>query len=435
VIAAVSWIFGADVVWSGFLVSALASVLLAFAVYSLVLPFARSRMFSALCASFIVLFPVHLRDSLSYVPDALSTALTIWCLALLVRRRFLWAGVVFGCAWLCRSTAVFCLPGVLAYVLAKHGLRQGFRAVATFLVASAAVASPWLVHTARVWGSPFRSDGVYYLLQNYYACRMGHCDVERYWHSLSPPPPLSDVLRHDARGLMWFAARGIPRLLYGTLYGWSEASKPVAALLVTLLGLAALQWRRVVRTAEGIAVTVICTVTFGVLTLRADSLEIRYLGPCTALIFACAFAAVFPAARGGLGRLPRSQAVTAAAVLLPLFAAWPVQDWTLLRVLRVPRQETAELKAAFEEVNRNYARGQRVLVYRPYFYTLFTGTSALSIPEASRQELIDYMRRYRAPFLILEKPAARRLIPSLAPEFRETITLGGRVVIELLRVP
>jgi hypothetical protein len=472
-IAVFSKLFGADLFWSGFLISALSNVLLAAAVYLLVMPLSGSRVFAALCAGFTALFPANMTDSLNYLPDALTTALTILCFAFLVRQKYVWAGCFFGLAWLCRSTAVLCIPGILVYIvyrlnrtpapwnmaiaqvgwavhcgpqravdgassryanLLRFGLGQSratMRALLGFGLASFVVASPWLAYTARVWGSPLRSDGTFYLLQNYYAEKSTQGDVARYWRTLTPPPSLTEVLRTDAPGLVRHTIKGIPVLFRNTLFQWAGGSKPKALLLLLLLGLGAVWSRKLLLTPEGLAAAVICLATFGVLCVRADSIEVRYLGPCTVLLFLWPLASLRHWSFQSLTRPGWAQGTTAVAAAAVLLVAWPLQDWKAVQQQRGINPATARTRTLALEVNESYAKGARVVARGPYFYTLFTGASALNVPYAPKRELLDYMRHYRAPFLLLDKQSTEISCGQLAPELRVRAEWQDEVLLEL----
>ena len=96
--------------------------------------------------------------------------------------------------------------------------------MALMLLGSAAAAvAPWLWYTNKVWGSPFRSDVSYALLQNYYAHKSYSDDVNKFWRTLRPPPSLGAILNHDAAGFARYLLHSIVIMPYMTaaeIGGW-----------------------------------------------------------------------------------------------------------------------------------------------------------------------------------------------------------------------
>src|SRR5262249_19737180 len=108
-VAGVAWLFGIDVVRAAIMVSILASGLLAGFVYLLVRSY-RPGWQAALSAAVAVLaVPFAWQLSSRVAPDVLTAALSIGAIAVLcapIPRPWNWiaAGVLFGLAWLVRST-------------------------------------------------------------------------------------------------------------------------------------------------------------------------------------------------------------------------------------------------------------------------------------------------------------------------------------------
>jgi hypothetical protein len=82
----------------------------------------------------------------------------------------------------------------------------------------------------------------------------------------------------------------------------------------------------------------------------------------------------------------------------------------------------------------------RVLIPSPYFYTWFTGKTALSPPYAPKDKLVEFMNRYRASYLALPTKnmdyyysrATQQLAPELpsSPFSRRLDDLRSRSSIE-----
>ena len=128
---------------------------------------------AAVGAALAGLFPSTWRESYAILPDMMALfwmVLTAYLLVEAVQRKGYWwwatAGAAFGLAWLTRSTALFLLPALAWYGWRKASFRLASSAV--FGGAALLVCLPWLIHTQLVWGNPFRSDGVWYWLQDYY---------------------------------------------------------------------------------------------------------------------------------------------------------------------------------------------------------------------------------------------------------------------------
>ncbi|HYV37283.1 MAG TPA: glycosyltransferase family 39 protein, partial [Gemmataceae bacterium] len=244
VAAAVALVTGHGTVWAGYAVSALCSSLLFAALFVLsaevVQPVGRRTAIAA-AGTF---FPVVLQDSLSVAPDALSTALLAWYTLWLVRPRGFGAvaiaGICLGLAWLTRSSAIVVLPATVVYLWMRDGLRRAVVAMATLLVVAIAVASPWLIHTAVVWGHPLRSDADYYLLQDYHARAFGG-SVDKYWHSSEVPDGLITTVRAQPTEFASFYATGVPIFLRNLVGSWCASSYAISALLVVFFGITA--WR------------------------------------------------------------------------------------------------------------------------------------------------------------------------------------------------
>jgi len=401
--ALVSLLLGVETARAALLISAVSSGLLAVSVFALVSRYTPDWRVGAFLAAVVTLFPANLTDSLSALPDALCTALCVGAVAFAVRNGKGWtpvaAGLTLGLAWLARSSAILLfLP--LAWLLFRLR-RDRLRSVLLLAAAFVAATSPWLVHTWRVWGSPFRSDAPLYLFQDYYAQSYGG-DTDRYWRSLDPPPGFGEILRRDAAGFARFYVRGIPHLGYLVMAFFSGWSKAAAAFYLALAGCAALFSRRFRKTPEFQAGALLMLLTLAVLNVRPYSYEPRYLG--CALVLALLWLALPAAAL--LGRRPeRAFEWTALAVGLACAAAMAWQDAAAFRQFTGPSAAIAATRAEYGRLQREVAGNERVVIPTPYFYTLFTGRSALAPPNSGKERLLQFMTRYSARFLAV--PTAR----------------------------
>src|SRR5439155_24348713 len=162
---------GQSAAWAGLALSAASSAALFAALFVLAGLCVRPVWQQALLAAGGAFFPAVFEDSLSMLPDAPCTALQAWCAACLFcgrgPRAAALGGGFFGLAWLTRSSAVLMLPAVGLYLVLRDGWKPALGNAAVFGLVAAAVASPWLWHTAVVWGNPLRSDTSYYLFEDY----------------------------------------------------------------------------------------------------------------------------------------------------------------------------------------------------------------------------------------------------------------------------
>ena len=189
-VAGLTWLTGQSAAWAGLALSAASSAALFAALFVLAGLCVRPVWQQALLAAAGTFFPAVFEDSLSMLPDAPCTALQAWCAASLFcargPRAAALGGGFFGLAWLTRSSAVLMLPAVGLYLVLRDGWKPALGNAAVFGLVAAAVASPWLWHTAVVWGNPLRSATSYYLFEDYVARQRG-IPVEHYWHSPEAP--------------------------------------------------------------------------------------------------------------------------------------------------------------------------------------------------------------------------------------------------------
>jgi hypothetical protein len=430
-IAALSAVLGEDVIYVGLLVSALSNLWLALAVLVLVQHFSAELRFSALCAMAVALFPPLWRISFVLAPDALCVALVVSALAAAARARssrgWLVCGVLFGLAWLVRSTSLLILPGLLWWMWRTRTRREAMSAVVVLVVGALLIASPWLVHTQQTWGSPLRSDAGYYWLQDYYA-RIFEGDVTKFWRSLAPPPSLSQILSSDAKGLLLHTLGGAPILLYLLGAGLSEWSRPAALVLFTLLALATAYSLRRWRSPAFQTGFLIVAATATSLLVAARSFELRYFSGATVLLVLWVLLPLrdFFAPTDNADHAPRRRlrrALAAGCVLYALVFLL-AQDRRIFRELTEVSSVLSAYRAVAQEVARAFPDERAIITEQPYLYTYYTKRPALSPPNVEKPELLQFMSKYSARLLLLPTAALEYFYPG----FRETLSPEIRVV-------
>jgi 4-amino-4-deoxy-L-arabinose transferase-like glycosyltransferase len=446
-VAGVAAVTGLGPVQSSLAVSALASGLLFAALLLLARKYVASPIRCLLLAAAGTLFYPVFDTSLDALPDGPCAAFAIAGLAFLVRSRGIkpaaLAGALFGLAWLSRSSVILMIPAVAVYLLLSQPWRRALVQGAAVALAALLVASPWLIHTAVVWGNPLRSDASYYLMQDYHSVhKYGHPLVERYWHSPERPESLGQVLRREPAEVIRFALDGVPMVLDEFVDAWSYEVTALAvglkilvllcaaALTVSVIGTAARRLRRrragtaesvpspsangaaKARSSRSLVPEVVAALVFVatdvlVFALRPYHFEARYhvLVAVLFALFAVAVALGAWDALGSGGRLRRIVGVAAVAGgavfwggVVPVVDVIRTADWPRISEGRIDYLELAR------HVNERFARGAPVVVgFRPYFYTLVTGAPSLSIPESNDAYLLDYMRRYHARYVFLAR--------------------------------
>ncbi len=338
------------------------------------------------------------------------------------------AGACLGISWLARSSATLMILPLAWWLFRRR--RDRMRALLLLALSFIVVISPWLWHSLwRVWGSPLRSDASYYLFQDYYANASFGGDVDRYWRSLDPPPGLGEILRHDMKGFVSLYVHNVGYMAYIVMAEVSEWSKFAAALYIAMAGLAAFQTRQLWNRAEMQAGALLLLLTVGTLNIRAHSFEVRYLGPALVLVLLWLLAPV----AGLIGRRPAGATAWSAAILgLAFVAMAAIQDKGLFHNRTSPSRQV-RVRDEDRQLQREIAGEDRVLVPDPYFYTLFTGRSALSPPTSNKSRLLHFMNYYSARYLAV--PSARLvyyypLYDSFEPELRFVRTVGSLSVFE-----
>ena len=412
VTAAVTWLTG-DVFQSGFIVAAFASVLLLGAVIALFRPMVRTPWQAIGLASAVVLFPPVLTDSFLYLTDALCASLVIGSVAIINRTNsssaFFVAGGLLGLAWLTRAATVLVAPALLVYLLLRFDLRTAASRLTVMLIAAVLISSPWLVHTKRVWGSFFRSDSGYAMVQVLAAKKSHQNSVVRFWHSTEAPASLGTFVLDAPAAVIRQVTIGTFIIAKRTLGWWSMHSVPIA--LVLLGGL--LVWtfeRRRWWSPEAAAFTVFAVTTVVVLSIRAEEFEERYVDTLTILFAIFAVAGCWRAWQ----RSTRTLRPLCALALVVVWAALiPVGIVKTYSQTYAPDAALTAYRAAASEMDRRYAQGQPVVVGMvPYFYALETRSPALNFPDASDEFLLRYMDKYNARYVFLTRDELQFWRPS-----------------------
>ncbi|MBK8247269.1 MAG: glycosyltransferase family 39 protein [Gemmatimonadetes bacterium] len=371
-----------------------------------------------------LLFPANWRLSFVGLPDALATGLVLCLFAVLLHARATWhwvaAGLLFGLAWLVRSTATVALPAVALWSLARHGWGTSIRRGLLVAGTAAMVMLPWLVHTAKVRGSPFASDASYYLLLRYHAERTGR-DEDQFYRSLQPPPSTGEVMRQDPVGVARSAATGFPVVLYRIGAGLAEWDKLVALALFAALGVGAFAVRRSAWLPELAAGGLLWLILVGTLAIRGNSIEIRYFSVGSALLSILLVAAV-------PGTTATRRWWYLAPVALYLAIGVIPQDFRMLRSLPQVNADHAALREAMNAAATAMPSGTRAVTQVPYFFTYHTGRGAMSPAYPGKAELLQVMERYQGSVVLLPTDSLDYYYPgspaSLVPELQGARPMG-----------
>lgn len=404
-IAGVSGATGLGVVPAGFAINAVMHGLLILVLVALLKPWVAGLGARSLLAGAVAFFPPLFEDSLAYLPDLTCLVLLLASVACLVRldgiKSVVFAGVCFGLAWLTRSSATLALPMIGVYLLGRYGVSIGLGRCVVLGVAALVVASPWLVHTHLVWGSPLRSDSGYYWMQDYHA-RDFDGSVERYWHSPDEPASAGVVLRREPGPFLAFYTQAVPRVVRQAVAEWSGYRLWLAGVLgvLALASVIRLPWTLPVFAAA-------TCVAFSVLLFapRAWTFEIRYLSLVSVLFALLMLFGLVQALRGwnderaGLRWANRLLAILG----LGFWLAWvPYRNAVAWQRMTTEDPERAAYLDLARDIDDDLAHGDPVVVGQyPYFYTLATKAPSLSIPHSDDAWLIGYMKQYGARFVLL----------------------------------
>jgi 4-amino-4-deoxy-L-arabinose transferase-like glycosyltransferase len=418
-IALVAPLASGDTGLAGFIVSAAADAAILWALATL----AFERLGLGLGESLIVgatgaLFPTVFSTGGRYLPDAMCAAGLLWCFVWTCRKARwapVMAGVFFGIAWLTRSTAVLALPTIGIFMLVDRGFRRTLVDGAVMGVAALVVASPWLVYTAQVWGSPFRSDGPFSLVAEFQARLAYGGEQQRYWHSLPTPPRLRGLIASHPTEWLSFYLHSFPPLLRAIVGGLANGIVGPGSYvaLVAICVLAAFGgWRlwstrsSLSRQDRGImlAFAMFVATNLAFFALLGGSIELRYLCAMNALVAATLAVVAVRAARmvrsGGMGS---QRLATMVVVVAAVGAALALrEDARIRRFQRKPNGGTVAYYALARRMSIGAPGNDPVVVGDvPYFFNLATDRRALSIPWSTDEELRAYMTRYGSRHVLL----------------------------------
>jgi 4-amino-4-deoxy-L-arabinose transferase-like glycosyltransferase len=390
---------------AGLLIAALASAILLLSVFSLVSYFLKRPAAAVAIAVAVAVFPALWEDSLYLIPDALCLALLVAALACFVRAQRIpyavAAGVLFSAAWLTRSTAALVAPALLVYAFMFWNRRTATLRLATIGAMALVIASPWLLYSTHIWGSPFGSDGSYAIFQDFYA-QAHDGSSDRFWHSPDPPIP------PKAGAIFLHALKGVPTVVRVWLRsGWEDQHIPRAVFVLALVCVAVI-FRKHWRDPALIASAVFAVTLIGVFAIKATTVETRYLAPLTAL-------AVMWLASGIVTSRYRAL-VAAACAICAIYIV--IQDAKLFRQATTQTAE-AQWRRDRRTLSATITHADPVIVADPYFYTYDTGAQALSIPDSDDAYLIRYMDEYHSRWIMLTndeirfwKPAWQTQLPA-----------------------
>jgi hypothetical protein len=313
--------------------------------------------------------------------------------------------VFIGLAWLVRSAAIALVPALVLWLLLTHGWRRALSRFVLLGITAAAISSPWLIHTAKTWGSPFRSD-VGPVMNTLVQAWQRNEPVAHAWHWPTPSPPYASLLKEHPRA---FIAHSIREVIHGetlrTLLRSSADSSYAALALLTALSLLMLSLSpRVLSTPGFVSVLVYAAFFIGILSI-AGTTEGRYYIFLHTLFAAWLFVSVYRTwsdfREGRRGWVRLSALLLAAAYL---FVLLPRSDWLLARRWNSVSPENFEYMQTARSINRTITGGGPVVVgFHPYSYTLSTGAQALAIPESDDEYLLEYMKKYNARFIFLSE--------------------------------
>jgi hypothetical protein len=422
--AAVMPFSGLDPARAAAIVSILGSALIGVGMFFLVRAFRAGDKLPLACAAAAVLLPANWRISYALMPDALATGLVLCVLAIVVHARRGWhwwaAGAVFGLAWLTRSSSSLIVPPVALWLLWRRGMLGGLWGGVRIGVAALIVISPWLVHTARVRGSPFASDASYYWLMDYHASRDGR-GPDQYFRSLALPPPSGEVLQREGREVVAFAARGVAITLRHAAAGLALDSRFAAAFLVAALLAGAFALRSAGVSAESGAIALLWVAIVAALAVRGPSSEARYFSVGNTLL-TLALMAPFLVELRGIRRWWRLPAMAYA-----LFVALP-QDRAVSDTMLGADPALQEFRASALATARTMPLSTAAVSHLPYMFTYHTGRQAVSPPFPGRNDLLDVMDQYHAFVVLLPTDSVGYYYPgapgSLAPDLRVAAQLG-----------
>jgi hypothetical protein len=398
---------GVDFFRAPFLLSAVSGAGLTVALTWLLTEFFESPWTALGVAWLTALFPPIFTPSLHASTDELWVMLMVAFAAALVRsqgwRMAVLAGILLGLAWLTRAVAILALPGAVVWLFLKMDWRGALQRLAMVGLTAGVVASPWLVHTAIVWGSPWRNDNESFMAINAYSLPAYDNNVERALHSpVAPDGFLATARRHPREVLtkalagVWPVAREFMRAAAASSH-LSFAFLGAAALLVGLR--AGPRIPSIALAATGAYAVAL----LGTLFVLGREVEDRY--------FIFLYALLLPFFFGGLAwecrqlvQGHRSVTGIAAVALASVYvsALLPTTDLRLAKLGRSPGGVQARCFPVLRQMRQEISKeGPLVVGAKPYYYAAVFGAPALAIPQSDDAFLIRYMRRYHARYLLL----------------------------------
>jgi 4-amino-4-deoxy-L-arabinose transferase-like glycosyltransferase len=402
-------LFGVDAVPAGFLISALSSAGLLLALFFLLKRYDPDPYAAFGVAGLVALFPPVWEHSWAAITDEMWVMFMVAFLAALVRSDKLGmaalAGGFFGLAWLVRAAAITVVPALVLWLLLTHGWRKALSRLALLGITAAAISSPWLIHNAKTFGSPFHSENGPAMNAQVQAWQRNEGMV-RVSHWPTPAPPYASVLKEHPGAFIAHCIKTAVSTLLRALISSSTDSSYAALALLTALSLLMLSLSpRVLRTPGFISVLVYAASFIALLSIGAETAEGRYFILLQTLFAAWLLVSVYRTwsdFRQGRRGWVRLSAILLAAGYL--FVLLPRSDWRLARFWNSTSAENLEYMQAAQTVNRTITGGNPVIVGdHPYYYTVSTGAQSLTIPESGDQYLLEYMQKYHARFIFLSE--------------------------------
>jgi 4-amino-4-deoxy-L-arabinose transferase-like glycosyltransferase len=398
--------FGLDAVRAGFLISAMSATALVIALLFLLRRHVKG-LYTAFAIAFLVaLFPQIWAVSWDALTDGLWLVFMIAFVAALERsgtlRMTVLAGLFLGLSWLTRSATTAVMPGVVALLWMAHGWKKGASRLAMLGFVAAAVASPWLIHTARVWGSPLRSDnGI--VMGAYVNTWKSSATFNRETHRPVPPPPYTKVLLENPGVFLAHYLAGFRPAVRELIRSTTDSDYVAAAVLALLATLIALYSPGTLRTPGFLGTLVYGAIFLAFEALGGAGAEGRYYILLQALFAAWLYTSLFKVwqeVRAGR----RDWLCLGIVALWILYGAilLPRHDYELARDRRAVAPQNMEYMRMAERVNRDITNDAPVIVGdHAYYYTISTGAQALSIPESGDDYLRSYMKKYHVNYIFL----------------------------------
>jgi hypothetical protein len=451
-IAITSRLTGLDVFRSGFLFSALTGVALLPALTWLFVHYIQNPWRAFAVATAVAAFPPIWMISWMDQTDGLWLLLMVAFIAALVRSESIamsvLAGAMLGAAWLTRAATSSVLPGLAIWLLLTLGWRKATVRLVMIGLAATVISSPWLMHTAKVWGSPLRSDNGL-LFASHLESRNFDGWTVRVWHRPVKPPPVGEVVKQHPFMVVNRILRGYVKVFRETVRGsagvqgftvWNVTS---ILLLASLSVIALIHDPGQYKTPTFIAILTYAATFTPVLAIAAPYyFESRYM----ILFYAVSVGWLMTTLSKVVVEFVRGQRdllhVTVLGILVLYFVGLvPRSDCEIAAYLRSPDPYTLEYMQAAETLNSTIAHGAPVVVgFHPYFYALWTGSQALGIPESDDRYLLQFMKKYRAKYILLNDDELKFWRPAWiseaepAPGIRLARSLGRYYVYEVIGV-